>query len=646
MTRIRPVGWQEAVAGFAYKMGRISRTIGILVLSAILAMSLIACTSLYPDFSTLPVVSTEREPNSDEILNQQRGDSGPLRVWWTPVEDLNPLLNESRSGQAANDLIFEGLLSRQEDGRLERVLAESLAWSQDGLVLTIRLTDLTRFHNGQILTSADAAQSLAFIWSIHGGPEFDLNQFAANPDETDPDETDSIPENDTDETDQDDNEIDNEDNGSEQTDEDSDSEEPDPDINQFPLAKDQFAAFSQLEQINLIDSLTFECIFSEPVENFLAYLTFPIVPIETWTREDPLTLVNGTGRFRMDRLDEQGNLWLTAIAGARQGSDTKPDAPIRSVVLKPYRRINEAMRALEFDELDLVLLEADQYPYYFTRNNLALQRFPENRSVFLAMNTERGRLTEPGLQLALKHLLSLEERRQRRLVWPGEMTDVPLSYTMIQYDPRQSDYNSILDQTGTKIEPDQIEQPLSPDVETEPEDQLNSIVRLIVPERDYLMPVASSVAALVDEVGLTADVAILPDEAYTQALSTGEYDLALCEATLADNRNPAWLYGPNGLVNDIDQLSMQGLSDYSSLRLQLSWYDVMWHQPADTDGLYEEERVTEFSQLLTELAAKSPFCHMYIPYGALAYGDRINGQSRPNEYHPYEGIEELWVWSG
>ena len=121
MTRIRPVGWQEAVAGFAYKMGRISRTIGILVLSAILAMSLIACTSLYPDFSTLPVVSTEREPNSDEILNQQRGDSGPLRVWWTPVEDLNPLLNESRSGQAANDLIFEGLLSRQEDGRLERV---------------------------------------------------------------------------------------------------------------------------------------------------------------------------------------------------------------------------------------------------------------------------------------------------------------------------------------------------------------------------------------------------------------------------------------------------------------------------------------------------------------------------------------------
>ncbi len=52
--------------------------------------------------------------------------SGELRLWWSKRQILNPLLDNSQSGQSVNGLIFDGLFSVDEHQMIQPALADKM----------------------------------------------------------------------------------------------------------------------------------------------------------------------------------------------------------------------------------------------------------------------------------------------------------------------------------------------------------------------------------------------------------------------------------------------------------------------------------------------------------------------------------------
>jgi peptide/nickel transport system substrate-binding protein len=71
---------------------------------------------------------------------------------------LNPLLSDAYPiDRDLTGLIFDGLVAVEEDGRLVPSLAESWAYSEDGLTLTFTLRQGVMWHDGAPLTADDVA---------------------------------------------------------------------------------------------------------------------------------------------------------------------------------------------------------------------------------------------------------------------------------------------------------------------------------------------------------------------------------------------------------------------------------------------------------------------------------------------------------
>ena len=121
---------------------------------------------------TTPVTTAEpritTETNSKQaILPEQKPDmaSGELRLWWSKRQTLNPLLDNSQSGQSVNCLIFDGLFFIDEHQMIQPALADEVLWtgSQENSAVDIRLAAGFEFHNNQPVTAADVKACIDFI---------------------------------------------------------------------------------------------------------------------------------------------------------------------------------------------------------------------------------------------------------------------------------------------------------------------------------------------------------------------------------------------------------------------------------------------------------------------------------------------------
>ncbi len=68
---------------------------------------------------------------------------------------LNPLVRTSSTDQSIRELMFESLLTLDEQGRIKPNLAESWKISSDGKTYTFKVREGVKFHNGQEMTAED-----------------------------------------------------------------------------------------------------------------------------------------------------------------------------------------------------------------------------------------------------------------------------------------------------------------------------------------------------------------------------------------------------------------------------------------------------------------------------------------------------------
>ncbi len=71
------------------------------------------------------------------------------------IRVLNPLVRTSSTDASIRGLMFESLLTRDENGKIQPNLAESWKISPDGKVYTFKIRKGVKFHNGQEISAED-----------------------------------------------------------------------------------------------------------------------------------------------------------------------------------------------------------------------------------------------------------------------------------------------------------------------------------------------------------------------------------------------------------------------------------------------------------------------------------------------------------
>jgi peptide/nickel transport system substrate-binding protein len=111
----------------------------------------------------------------DEPATQDQAAEGPVKGGTLVVAlsadpgHLNPAITTSGGTHAAAELLYNGLVSLDEQGRPAPELAESWTVEQNGLLYRFRLRDGVRWHDGQPFTSADVKYTFEeALLKLHG----------------------------------------------------------------------------------------------------------------------------------------------------------------------------------------------------------------------------------------------------------------------------------------------------------------------------------------------------------------------------------------------------------------------------------------------------------------------------------------------
>lgn len=383
------------------------------------------------------------------------------------------------------------------------------------------------------------------------------------------------------------------------------------------------ADLALIETVEVESPTRLRLALSQP-DPWLAYaLVFPVIPAE-WLSQPNTDLIPGSGPFRMTRIREDGTIVLTLDQLTFDSSE------LRQIEIKSYLDLPTAMQAFSNDELDLVLMSASEYASYSRRSHLRFSSFPGHDMVLAHLQTTRGVLADHEVAFLtiknkLLHLpfdtLDSQVIRQDLPLPPG----CPLDDSN---GPSQSEIiQQLLGGHESELNPQTTDQPL----------------RVIWPEQD---PERTELAAL---LGLQLDLAAIswegqalsPDD-FRTAWDNGRYDIALVAARLPNPPDPSWLYLFNGRLTLADEASNRSVSSgVAGVDEWLNLLDTIWHQQPPADRMADRET----GLLMNHLAARSNWQALLVREQALLYGDRVIGSSQPNFYHPYEGIEELWVWS-
>ena len=115
--------------------------------------------------TTAPVSTSSQTTQTTDLNGRPDAASGILRLWWSKRGSLNPLLDRSQSGQAVNQLIFQGLFSIDSTQKYQFQLARDIRFTANGKQVMIDLAPDVVFHDGSKLTAADVVACINFILS-------------------------------------------------------------------------------------------------------------------------------------------------------------------------------------------------------------------------------------------------------------------------------------------------------------------------------------------------------------------------------------------------------------------------------------------------------------------------------------------------
>jgi len=136
-----------------------------------LVLALAACGGGSPgQAAASPSTAGQAKPASGASASGTPKNGGTLTLAMSKdIQVTNPLVKTISTDQVVRRLMYEPLLSLDEHGDVEPLLAESWKVSDDGKIYTFSLRKGVKFHNGQEMTAADAKFAMDYTMDRKNG---------------------------------------------------------------------------------------------------------------------------------------------------------------------------------------------------------------------------------------------------------------------------------------------------------------------------------------------------------------------------------------------------------------------------------------------------------------------------------------------
>lgn len=370
-----------------------------------------------------------------------------------------------------------------------------------------------------------------------------------------------------------------------------------------------------ISETEIVDEQTIRLLLTEPAP-WLAYsLTFPVIP-QSGLDATGHELIAGSGRFKMQSYSTQDGLWLEL---AEKSSDI---SALDTILVRSYPDRKRAMQAFEKDEIDLVRISADEYLLYSRRSDLRARTYAGNRLLLLALNSGGSRsLSRTENILMIKQIVDSQELRTDSWLKYGQPVNLPLPEDSSLLGGVSADLAALLSEPGEGFWQDE-----------------NQAVDLVYPGDCELRSMLSVwLEEILSRAGIRVNRRSLAADQFSGTIESEDYDIALLETILPAAPDPLFILGSQ---QDLVPLVRQSITGYDEYQAWQELLAEIWNRPPG-----QMLPPADLSLALKHTTAQSPFIFLMIRSEAVLIGDRVRGQSRPDRYHPYEGIEELWVWS-
>lgn len=363
----------------------------------------------------------------------------------------------------------------------------------------------------------------------------------------------------------------------------------------------------------------------QPVINFPALLTFPVLSAADLSASPAEYIPNGTGRYKVQSYQKSKTLYLSANENYHEAF-----APyITNIEVSLLKDAATAVTMLENLQIDLLPSDVINLREYTPKRNLSSAEFFRGQFTFLGVNNQRPALLSSLTRTALAVSLDKAGLLNAATVKSAKPVDLPFApascwnngqLSDITYDAgyarslladagwAASEENGILTQEiyGEKTK-------LDLEILVNRENQTRQ--RLAAQIKDYFA--AAGVASHVTSVSF---------EEYERRVAAKQFDLVLGSVSLSENYDPSFLFktdnNPFGIsIEDVDQtLNALALKENTSQK-QLLYYEL------------DEVLKTEM-----------PMITLYAEYNILVFDSRLKGEIIPSGTDIFYGIER-WFWS-
>lgn len=378
---------------------------------------------------------------------------------------------------------------------------------------------------------------------------------------------------------------------------------------------------SRVNSVSVINKETIRFGLVDPGLFTLYALTFPIIPAESAARSlegTPASLTPGTGPYEMRNVPDSSEFILKR---------TQASGQVREIQLVELPDIRSAVAALGDDRVDLVDLDAVDFQQYQKRKDLSIYQYAGSVYLFFSLQAEPEQpLADPPFFAYTRSLLEQVVSESVTGFSPWTPAALPATSFSCILDGGASSVGMAAWTDFARPDPLPVSRPLV----------------LLYPSGDPLRSdLAEHVIQAFSRVGIQVRATGVDTEMLEARLTSRAYDIALLAATTSFIPDPTWLYIPDGAG---------ALPGMSSIALASPWpesFQAAINQLRSvTSRLPVNPGWRQLRAALVACAQTAPTVGIgFVRQGMIA-GHRVKGQFASMRGNPYNGIEEVWIWSG
>lgn len=312
--------------------------------------------------------STEQEEEQTDQTTEievNPEDSGPLHFAVTRSDTLNPLFNGNPSLTQMYHLIYESLVTLDENHEVVPLLAKEWEWDESGQSIVFTLRQDVKWHDGEPFVAEDV------VFTVNAMKR-QLNQL------------------------------------------------------EYPFVHADI--INQISDVRKIADHQVRVSFSRPFSSGLEAMVFPVLPQHVFA-DTGQNLLNsdkfpilGTGPYRVKKYDKTRSFELNAFDGYW---GKKPYIKEMFVTVVPDREA--AMSMFESGEIDLVEPLSVDWTKHTDRDEVTGKSFLSNRYEFIGFNFDHEWLSQKELRQAIAYAIDREQILQKLYFNHGIISDTPVS---------------------------------------------------------------------------------------------------------------------------------------------------------------------------------------------------------------------------